>query len=279
MQVTNPAVVGRGVELGYNGSAAVAASDFEIPRGGITTLIGPNGSGKSTLLGGIAGLLRPLRGSIEVVPVDGRKARVAYVMQTTQVNEALPVTVREVVTMGRYSTVGAYRRLGAEDRAAVVRAMDRTGVTHLAHRHLGELSGGQRQRVFVAQGIAQEHDLMLLDEPLTGLDLTAAEAIDRIVHDEHHRGCTIVLTTHDLTAARAADHVILMAGRVVASGPPEAALTTDHLVEAYGASLLHLEDGRIFVDDPAHRPVTGRHVHLERSIHVEPGEHVERRDR
>lgn len=279
MPVNEPAVVGRGAEFAFDAKVAVAASDFDVPRRGLTALIGPNGSGKSTLLNGIAGLLAPRRGSVEILPLGGRDSRVAYVMQTTKVNEALPVTVREVVTMGRYATTGAGRRLRPSDRAAVDRAMDRTGITPLARRHLAELSGGQRQRVFVAQGIAQEHDIMLLDEPFTGLDLTAAQAIDRIVHDEQRRGCTIVLTTHDLSAARNADHVILMAGRVVASGPPAEALMVEHLLEAYGAALLHLEDGRVFLDDPAHRPVPGRHVHLERTIHVEAGEHVDERDR
>jgi manganese transport system ATP-binding protein len=134
---------------------------------------------------------------------------------------------------------------------------------------LQELSGGQRQRVFVAQGLAQDHDILLLDEPLTGIDLPTAQAIDKVIHDERSRGCAVVMTTHDLSEARVADHVLLLSGRVVASGPPDEVLTAKHLAEAYGESLLHLDEGQVFLDDPAHIPVPGRHAYRERSIHTE----------
>jgi manganese transport system ATP-binding protein len=147
--------------------------------------------------------------------------------------------------------------------------MERMDVAHLGDSHLHELSGGQRQRVFVAQGLAQDHDVLLLDEPVTGLDLTSAQAIDDVIHDESAHGCTVVLTTHDLAEARVADHVVLLAGRVVASGSPRDVLTAESLTAAYGPSLLHVDDGHLFLDDPAHRPVPGRHVHRERSITVE----------
>jgi manganese transport system ATP-binding protein len=148
--------------------------------------------------------------------------------------------------------------------------MERTGITHLASKHLTELSGGQRQRVFVAQGMAQDHDVLLLDEPLTGIDLTTAQAIDEAIHEEIERGCTVILTTHDLSEAQVADHVVLLSGRVVAAGRPDEVLTAEHLAEAYGPSLLHVEEGRIFIDDAAHMPVDQRHIHRERSIHTEP---------
>ena len=193
------AVVATGVSFRYGETVALAESSFTIPEGAVTTLIGPNGSGKSTLLHAIAGLITPVAGSIDVV--GDRK--IAYVLQATKVNEALPVTVREVVTMGRYATVGAHRRLTHADRAAVDSAIERMGIADLANRHLRELSGGQRQRVFVAQGIAQEHDLLLLDEPLTGLDLVSAKAIDDVLHEEQASGRTVVLTSHDLNEAAA----------------------------------------------------------------------------
>jgi manganese transport system ATP-binding protein len=117
--------------------------------------------------------------------------------------------------------------------------MERLEITDLAKRHLTELSGGQRQRVYVAQGIAQDHAILLLDEPLTGLDITSAKTIDSIIHEEPDRGCSVVLTTHDLEEARAADHVILMAGRVVAFGKPQDVLTTRNLTNAYGLGSLH----------------------------------------
>lgn len=257
-----PAVIGRDLILAYGVKVAIDRSDFEMPAGGITALIGPNGSGKSTLLNAIAGLLEPASGTIERPGITDIRS-ISYVLQTTRVNPALPITVREVVTMGRYAN--GRRRLDGDDRSAVAEAMTRMGITDLADRHLGELSGGQRQRVFVAQGLAQEHDMLLLDEPLTGLDLTSATAIDSVIHDETTRGCSIIMTTHDLAEARVADHVVLLSGRVVASGPPDAVLTVDHLTEAYGSNLLHVEGRQLFIDDPAHRPVPGRHIHRDRS--------------
>ncbi len=256
--------------LSYGSTTAVGRSSFEIPRGALTAVIGPNGSGKSTVLGGIAGLVVPAAGSVTIQS----NARVAYVLQATKVNEALPITVREVVGMARYPSLGTFQRLQARDRQIVDAAMEDLDITDIAGRHLHELSGGQRQRVFLAQGIAQDHDILLLDEPLTGLDITSAQAIDAVIHHATGDGCTVVLTTHDLTSARAADHVLLMSGRVVATGIPEEVLTPENLKTAYGPSLMHLDtmNGEMFMDDPAHIPVSGRHVHRERTIHVEGAE-------
>jgi ABC-type cobalamin/Fe3+-siderophores transport system ATPase subunit len=125
-------------------------------------------------------------------------------------------------------------------------------IEHLAGRHLHELSGGQRQRVYVAQGLAQNHTVMLLDEPLTGLDLVSARTIDGLIHRDHRRGHTVVLTTHDLNEARAADYVVLVSGRVVASGPPDIVCTRENLEVAFGLGSLHGWEG--FLDDPAHDP-------------------------
>ncbi len=259
------AVTATDLVLGYGSKVALAASTFTVPPGEVTAVIGPNGSGKSTLLNAIAGLVEPLAGTLEVPARDA----IAYVLQTTKVNDALPITVQEVVTMGRYAGAGAYRRLTTADRDAVAVAMDRTGITRLAGHHLHELSGGQRQRVFVAQGLAQSHSLLLLDEPLTGIDLPTAQAIDDVIHDELGRGCTVIMTTHDLSEAQVAGHVLLLSGAVIAAGPPDEVLTATHLADAYGPSLLHVDAGRVFLDDPAHQPVGGRHVHRDRSIHTE----------
>ncbi len=261
----NPAVVAEDVVLTYGSKVALGNSSFVIPKGGITTLIGPNGSGKSTLLAAIAGLIEPASGRIEVSRQNGAPQRISFVLQTTKVNEMLPVTVREVVTMGRFSTTGPRRRLGEADRRAVDDALSRMGIGDLADRHLGELSGGQRQRVMVAQGLAQEHEILLLDEPVTGLDLTSALAIDQVIHDETQTGRSIVITTHDLAEAQVADHVVLLSGRVVASGPPREVLTVENLTAAYGPNLLHVEGEQWFIDDPAHRPVPGRHIHRDHS--------------
>ena len=261
------AVNAQDLVVSYGHHVAIDTSSFTIPVGSVTAVIGPNGSGKSTMLNAIAGLAAPSSGSIDVPARRVGQHRISYVLQTTKVNDALPITVEEVVTMGRFA--GPYRRLTDTDRDAVRTAMERTDITDIGKRHLQELSGGQRQRVFVSQGLAQEHDLLLLDEPLTGIDLPTARAIDEVIHDERNRGCTVVLTTHDLSEARVADHVLLLAGRVIAFGTPEEVLTTEHLTEAYGTSLLHVDEGQIFIDDAAHAPVDGNHSHRDRSIHTE----------
>jgi manganese transport system ATP-binding protein len=238
--------------LGYGGHVAVASSTFELPTGAVTAVIGPNGSGKSTLLHALAGILEPLAGSIEVLGTTPAQARprLGYVLQSVTVPAGTPITVREAVGMGRYPSLGLLRRRSKADRDRVRRAMDLLDVAELAGRHLTELSGGQRQRVYVAQGLAQDHDALLMDEPLTGLDLVSARVIDEIVHTERERGHAVVLTTHDLEEARAAEHVVLMSGRVVASGPPAQVLTRQNLEVAYGLGALH-EAGDDFIDDPA----------------------------
>lgn len=256
----------RDLELRHGDRVALASSDFTIPTGRVTALIGPNGAGKSTLLSAIAGVLPIAAGSLSVggrSPIQTR-SRVAYVLQTTKLNETAPLSVKEVVTMGRYAGKGLLTRLGQADRQAVTESLERMKLTELADRHLHELSGGERQRVLVAQGLAQDHDLLMLDEPLTGLDILSAETIDSVIHDEQGKGRTVILTTHDLAEAGAADHVLLLAGRVVASGPPEEALTHDTLLGAYGAGVLHADETRAFLDDPAHRAADPRHVHRER---------------
>nr|MDJ0924625.1 metal ABC transporter ATP-binding protein [Acidimicrobiia bacterium] len=246
------AVVATDAVLGYGAHIAVDRSSFTIPRPGITAIIGPNGSGKSTILNAIAGLLAPLSGTVEVASDRSGRNGISYVLQTTKVASNLPVTVEEVVTMGRYATAGWFSRLSAEDRARVRTAMDRTGVTELRRRHLHELSGGQRQRAFLAQGLAQDHNILLLDEPLSGIDHPTARAIDQVIHNEVEDGCAVVVSTHDLTEAQVADHVILVKGRVVASGTPDHVITPANLAIAYGGAALHPDQGVAVIDDPAH---------------------------
>lgn len=270
--MSDPVVVALGLELSHGAALAVAASDFEIPSGQLTCLIGPNGSGKSTLLGAMAGLYPPRSGTITVLgsdPNDVRR-RVAMVLQSTKVNEALPVSVAEVVAMGRYANLGTFGRRRAADRKAVREALDRLALGPLAHRRLPELSGGQRQRVFVAQGLAQDHDLLLLDEPLTGLDLISAAAIDSAIDDEISTGKTVVITSHDLSQATAAGHVLVLGGRVVASGPPAKTLTPSILEAAYGTRVM---DGQVLIDDSAHRPSDRRHIHLDRAESTHSHDH------
>lgn len=267
--MSQEAVRAQNLVLAYGSTVALESSSFTIPKGKVTTVIGPNGSGKSTLLHAIAGLVTPVSGTIGVYGHGKGRPRISHVLQTTKVNDALPISVREIVMMGRYSDKGAYRWIRRKDREAVDRAMERLGLTALGSKHLRDLSGGQRQRAFVAQGLAQEHDLLLLDEPLTGIDLPTAQAIDAAIHEEITEGSTVIMTTHDLSEARVADHVLLLSGRVVASGVPDEVLTAANLSAAYGPALLHVDANQLFVDDAAHTPVEGRHVHRDRTIHTE----------
>lgn len=256
------AVRARHLVVAYGSQIALSSSDFEVPAQRLTNVIGPNGSGKSTLLHAIGGIVEPRSGTVEVFgsPPAAHRRRLAYVFQAARINEALPITVREVVAMGRYARRGFFGRLTPDDREAIEDAMDRLRITDLRHRHLRELSGGQRQRVFVAQGLAQGSDLLLLDEPLTGLDIPSHERIDEVLESEVGRGVTVIVTTHDLDEARRADHVVLLAGRVVASGPPADVLSDARLTEAYGGYLLHFEKGRVVLDDAGHGPGAG-HSH------------------
>jgi ABC-type Mn2+/Zn2+ transport system ATPase subunit len=240
------------LELRYGSYVAVAASTFEIPPVGVVSVIGPNGSGKSTLLSALLGLVPVAAGRLRVLGVDPESARdrVSYVMQATPVPRVTPITVREVVGLGRYAERGMFGRFRASDHRAIDDALARMEIGHLARRHMHELSGGQRQRVLIAQGIVQEHELLVLDEPLTGLDINSAATIDTLIHEKLADGCTVILTTHDLDEARAADWVVLVSGRVVASGPPAQVCTRRNLEVAYGLGSMHEWEG--FLDDPAH---------------------------
>ena len=246
-----PAVVALDIVLAHGDHVAIAASSVSIDAGRIVACIGPNGSGKSTLLDAITGLMPLREGRITVFGAPPGRGGVAYVFQSTDTPAHLPLTVREVVTIGRYGTTGLLGRLGAHGRAAVHRAMERTDVADLADRQLLELSGGQRQRVLVAQGLAAEADLLVLDEPMTGLDVVSRGRILDVMAEERTAGRTVVFSTHDLSEAAGADQIVLLAGRVVASGPPAAVLTEEHLVEAYRGRFVDVAGLRL-IDDPHH---------------------------
>jgi manganese transport system ATP-binding protein len=225
-----------------------------LPAGSVTAIIGPNGSGKSTLLGLISGLVRPTDGRVEVLgsPAGRHHDRVAHVLQTTHVDASLPITVAEAVRMGTYGRRGALRRLTADDRERVRVAMRRLRIDDLADRTLPLLSGGQRQRVHVAQGLAQGADLLLLDEPISGLDVVTQDTIAHVITEERDAGRTVVITTHDIGTAATADHVVLLATAVVAAGAPAEVLTPALLARAYGTHAHVLDDGTVVIDEPHH---------------------------
>jgi ABC-type Mn2+/Zn2+ transport system ATPase subunit len=237
--------------LAYGSRPAVEGATFTIPRGATVAVVGPNGSGKSTLLRAMAGLLEPRSGRLAVA-ARARRAAVALVLQGAEIDRHLPITVGEAVALARYGRRGCFRPLRRADRQAISAALARMQLSDLVGQQLLELSGGQRQRVLVAQGLAQEAELVLLDEPVTGLDLPSRRLILEAVIAERAAGRTVVWSTHDLGEAVQADLVLLMANRVVAFGPPADVLADGPLSEAYGARILRLPDGLTVVDDPHH---------------------------
>jgi ABC-type Mn2+/Zn2+ transport system ATPase subunit len=249
-----PTVAVRGLGVDYGPIRALHDVDLTFQPGTVVAIIGPNGSGKSTLLSTLSGLVRPTRGEIEVLggPLRSTRRHVAHVLQTTIANEAVPLTVRETVLMGCYGHRGAFRPLRAEDRRAVRDAIRRMRIEDLVDRQLLELSGGQRQRAYVAQGLAQRAEVLLLDEPITGLDLVTQETISRVMAEERDRGTTVVLTTHDVGTAQLADVAVLMATEVVAAGPPSEVLTPGNLALAYGGHVHVLDDGTVVLDEGHH---------------------------
>ncbi|MEU9189757.1 zinc ABC transporter ATP-binding protein AztA [Streptomyces sp. NPDC048484] len=215
---------------GYPGRPVLRQLSARIPKLATTALVGPNGSGKSTLLGVLAGVIHPTSGELRH---DGNRPP-AFVPQRGAVGDTLPLTVRQAVEMGRWGERGPWRRLTRRDHATVETALDRLGIGGLAARQLGELSGGQRQRALIAQGLAQESDLLLLDEPTTGLDPEARRRIGALLTALVADGVTVVQATHDLEVARTADACLLLQdGRLAGQGHPDQVLTTSALTRIW----------------------------------------------
>lgn len=210
-----------GLSAGYQGNPVLHEVTATVPGGRVTVLMGPNGSGKSTLLGVLGGIVTPTAGT--VAGLGG--GRPALVVQQQAVPATLPITVGETVAMGRWAHRGLWRRITRADREIVADCLARMDITDLAGRRLDTLSGGQRQRVLLARALAQQSDLLLLDEPGTGLDAAARLAIAAAIREVVAAGVTVVHATHDPAEARDADHcVLLRAGRVVEEGEPGAVL-------------------------------------------------------
>ncbi len=217
------------VTFAYEKRPAVDELSLTVPRGQCLALLGPNGSGKSTLLSLVAGIAAPSRGTIAGVP-----DRVAFVVQRTAVHDRLPLTVRDAVAMGRWADRGPWRRLRRGDRAIVEECLGRLGLTDLRGRRLAALSGGQRQRTLLAQALAQQAPVLLLDEPEAGLDAQARAWITAAIREEVSRGVTVIIATHDVpTAASTQRCVLLRAGRLVGDGSPARTLTGDAYARAF----------------------------------------------
>lgn len=256
-----------GVTTGYDDRIALEGVDLAVEPGALLAIVGPNGAGKSTLLKLMAGLLPAWKGRVEVLGDEpGRHAkRVAYVTQAELVDWAFPVTVGDVVMMGRYPSLGPWRRPGAIDRRAVLDALTLVGMHGHESIQIGRLSGGQRRRVFLARALAADPDLYLLDEPVTGVDTTTQEDLMAILGAEARAGKTVVATTHDLAAAAEHFHTVATINRrVVAYGPSALVLDPDVLARTYGGHLLVLANKTVVLDDAHHHDQpsgTEQHFH------------------
>ena len=212
---------------------------FRAEVGEQIAIIGPNGAGKSSLLKLIAGIIKPESGQILMFghPTSQHNC-IAYVPQRNQIDWSFPVTVEDVVMMGRTRQIGFFRRARALDKELVKASLKRVAALELAKKQIGELSGGQQQRVFIARALALETHLLLLDEPLSGLDLPSQEAIFEILAGLRDDGVTVLMATHDLNlAAERFDKVMLVNKRIIAFGQPEQVLSTENLLAAYGGKV------------------------------------------
>ena len=263
-----PAIRLRDVTAGYGARVALDQVDLEIATGSLLAIIGPNGAGKSTLLKVIAGLLLPFSGTVEVLggPPRAQAKGIAYVPQAEMVDWSFPVTVGDVVMMGRVPLIGIGHSPGRQDRLAVEAALETVAMADSRNRQIGALSGGQRRRVFLARALAAEPELYLLDEPVTGVDVTTQEDLMRILEAESDAGRTVVATTHDLASAAHHFHqVAFVNGRIVASGPADLVLDPALLTATYGGHVIVLPAGeRTIIDDAHHHddaPSGERHFH------------------
>jgi manganese/iron transport system ATP-binding protein len=246
-----------GVSAGYGRRTALHDVSLTVAAGSLLAVIGPNGAGKSTLLKLIAGLMRPSAGRVTVLggPPGSAARSIAYLPQAEAVDWEFPVTVQEVVMMGRYARLGFGRQPGREDRDRVAAALATVGMADMGDRQIGALSGGQRRRVFLARAIAADPDLYLLDEPVTGVDVRTQEDLMDVLEAEARSGKTVIATTHDLICAAQRFHqAALLNGRVVAHGSADLVLDRQLLSETYGGHVLVLPGGLegIVLDDAHH---------------------------
>ena len=237
-----PALDVRDLTVHYGEVLALDAATVRLERGTVCGLVGMNGSGKSTLFKAIMGMVKTDRGSVVIAgraPKEARKAGVVgYVPQSEDVDWSFPVSVHDVVMMGRYGFQGFTRRPRPADREAVHAALDRVELTNLADRSIGELSGGQRKRAFVARGLAQGAEVLLLDEPFAGVDKRSEATITELLRELAAGGRTVLVSTHDLnTLPELADEAILLLRRVLMHSTPEDVLRPENLARAFGLDL------------------------------------------
>ncbi len=226
------------LSAGYDaGRNAIAGLGFEVSRGELLAVLGPNGGGKTTLFRALLGEVPRRRGRVTLA------GELAYVPQTERSRLDFPVNAHDVVLMGTYARIPWYGRVGAAERDVASRALARVGLAGEAETSYGALSGGQRQRVLIARALAQQAEILLLDEPLTGVDRPSSERILGILRELRDEGRALLVATHDIQQARAFDAVLCLNHRQLACGPPADTLVPDVLERTYGSELVVLEGG------------------------------------
>ncbi|GAB4575571.1 MAG: metal ABC transporter ATP-binding protein [Anaerolineae bacterium] len=256
---TCPALVVHDLSAGYPGAhSAINRISFTVQPGESVAVLGPNGAGKSTLFKAIVGLIPHTTGYISLYgePCADSHRMIGYVPQQDAIDWRFPVTVRDVVMMGRARHIGWLRWPGRKDWQIVDALLDRVGMRPFRDRQIGQLSGGQRRRVFIARALAQETNVLLLDEPLSGVDVAAGEEIMAVLDVLHQEGVTIILATHDMSmAATRFDRLLLVNREVIAFGPADEVLTADNLSRAYEGQvgiIQHNGQTLLVVDEHGH---------------------------
>ena len=255
-----PLVEVNGLSCGYDKQKVLDKVDLQVMQGDFVGLLGPSGSGKTTLLRSMLGAVDVYEGEVLVdgVGVSQKRPRIGYVPQLETIDWNFPVTVREVVMMGRTMENRLFPWFRREEKELADRMMEQLGILHLAGRHIRELSGGQQQRAFLTRALVSSPSLLLLDEPTSGVDVKTRDDVMHLLHDLNHEGVTIVITTHEINAVAvhlpwlAVLHSDNGAGRVLAEGPPSQVITSEILYQTYGADMpvIHYEGMPIVAESP-----------------------------
>ena len=248
-QAGAPILESKNLTVRYDSGIALEDISFRLNIGERVAVVGPNGAGKSTLFKVIAGILQPTSGQVDVFGGGpGGHICIAFVPQRSQVDWTFPVNVVDVVMMGRIGKLGLFNWPKKRDWDFVRQALADVGLSTMADRQISELSGGQQQRMFIARALAQEAELMLMDEPLNGLDINSQEQIFDILGELRRRGVTVMVATHDLDqAAERFDRVLLLNHRLIGFGSAQDVFTTERLLEAYGGHLRLVQTGSEFL--------------------------------
>ena len=234
------------LEVRYGKTVALTCVNIEIPAGSLVCVIGANGAGKSAFLKALAGTVELHRGEVSL-----QGSRPSFVLQSTDVDPSLPISVRDVVSLARYPIRGIFKRFQKEDHDAIENALDRLNIRDLEKTQFHELSGGQRQRVLLAQGLAQDSNVMLLDEPITGLDVVSRNTILEMIYEEVKNGRTVIFSSHNLHDASRSDQVLLLKTIPICYGPPDEVLTEINLRSAFGEHHIRVGE-QLLIDDPHH---------------------------